>query len=260
MSRKWRRITLGALVLSVIGAVRAPAGAVLVTSKNALAPADSIDWGRLGPDSTSLPSTTAVTSPNGLSATASTGDPTGLVRVDEGLSWVGNFTSGDHLISNVTFSSYPLTLEFANPVRGAGAQIQLDRNGPFTATIQAFSGNTSLGTFAEDGLSTTSQDGSAIFIGVLDSRAEITSIVFGMEAPPTFQGDFALSSLLINTSGTVPEPPSLVLAAIAFAAGIGLWLRRRVDEFAGGRNGPVRRVPRRDEPRSPRRLPCRTMS
>jgi hypothetical protein len=30
---------------------------------------------------------------------ASTGDPTGLVRVDEGLSWVGNFTNGDHLIN-----------------------------------------------------------------------------------------------------------------------------------------------------------------
>ena len=64
MSRKWQRITLATLVLSVIGAVRASAGVVLVTSKTALAPADSIDWGQLGPDSTSLPSTTAVTSPS----------------------------------------------------------------------------------------------------------------------------------------------------------------------------------------------------
>ena len=227
MSGKWQRITLAALVLSVSGAVRAPAGVVLVTSQTALAPDDSIDWGQLGPDSTSLPSSTAVISAGGLSAMASTGDPTGLVRADEGLSWVGNFTNGDHLISNSTFSDYPFTIEFATPIGGAGAQIQLDRNGPFTSTIQAFSGNTSLGTFTEDGLSTSSQDGSAIFIGVLDSRAEITSIVFGIETPPPFQGDFAINSLLINTLGAVPEPASLVLAAIAIPAVIGLWLRRR---------------------------------
>jgi hypothetical protein len=227
MSRTWQRITLAALVLSVSGTVRAPAGIVLVTSKAALAPDDSIDWGQLGPDSTGFPSSTAVISANGLSATASTGDLTGLVRVDEGFSWVGNFTNGDHLISNTTFSYYPLTLEFATPVGGAGAQIQLDRDGPFTSTIQAFAGATRLGIFAENGLSTTSQDGSAIFIGVLDSSAEITSIVFGIENPPTFQGDFAINSLLINTPGTVPEPSSLVLAAIAIPAVIGLWLHRR---------------------------------
>ena len=99
MNRKRQRITLAALVLSVSGALRAPAGVVLVTSKTALAPDNSIDWGQLGPNSTSLPSSTAVISADGLSAMASTGDPTGLVRVDEGLSWVGNFTNGDHLIN-----------------------------------------------------------------------------------------------------------------------------------------------------------------
>jgi hypothetical protein len=82
MNRKRQRITLAAVVLSVSGAVRAPAGVVLVTSKTALAPDDWIDWVQLGPNSTSLPSSTAAISANGLSGMASSGDLTGLVRVD----------------------------------------------------------------------------------------------------------------------------------------------------------------------------------
>jgi PEP-CTERM motif len=221
-----RRLMLAMAVLTVVaGAVqRAPAGVMLVTSPTALAPNDSIDWGQLGPDSTSLPSSTAVTSATGLVATVSTADPTGLLRVDEGLSWIGNFTVGDHLITNNQASYFPLTIGFASPVSGAGAQIQLDNAGPFTATITAFSGTNSLGTFTENGLSTALEDGSAIFIGVSDTKAEITSIVFGIDDPPAVSGDFAINSLLIRG---VPEPSSLVLAAIAVPVGLGVWWRRR---------------------------------
>jgi hypothetical protein len=221
-----RRLMLAMAVLTVVaGAVqRAPAGVMLVTSPTALAPNDSIDWGQLGPDSTSLPSSTAVTSATGLVATVSTADPTGLLRVDEGLSWIGNFTISDHLITNNQTSYFPLTIGFASPVSGAGAQIQLDNAGPFTATITAFSGTNSLGTFTENGLSTALEDGSAIFIGVSDTKAEITSIVFGIDDPPAVSGDFAINSLLIRG---VPEPSSLVLAAIAVPVGLGVWWRRR---------------------------------
>jgi len=62
---------------------------------------------------------------------------------------------------------------------------------------------------------------------VTSKTAPASKIVFGIETPPTFQGDFAINSLLINTLGAVPEPASLVLAAIAIPAVIGLWLRRR---------------------------------
>jgi hypothetical protein len=221
-----RRSMLAMAALAVVaGAVqRAPAGVTLVTSTTALAPNDSIDWGQLGPDSTGLPSSTAVTSANGLAATVTTADPTGLLRVDEGLSWIGNFTVGDHLITSNQSSDFNLTIGFASPVSGAGAQIQLDNAGPFTATIAAFSGTNSLGTFTEDGLSTALEDGSAIFIGVLDTKAEITSIVFGISNPPSVSGDFAIDSLLINS---VPEPSSLVLAAIAAPVGLGVWWHRR---------------------------------
>jgi hypothetical protein len=216
-----------AIMAAAVGAVqRAPASVILVTSAGALASNDSIDWGQLGPDSTSLPSSTAVTSAGGLGASVTTDDPSGLVRVDEGNSWIGNFTVGDHLITNNQFAFAPLTIDFAAPIAGAGAQIQLDSSGPFTATIEAFSGTTSLGTFTEDGNSTSLEDGSAIFIGVLDTEATITSLVFGIENPPSFQGDFAIDSLSINT-GSVPEPASFVLAMFAIAVLLGSWWRVR---------------------------------
>ena len=224
-----RRLMLAMAAATVVagGAKRAPAGVTLVTGPTCLtAGAERLD--RLGATRTGFhqPSgdSTAVTSATGLVATVSTADPTGLLRVDEGRSWIGNFTVSDHLITNNQASYFPLTIGFASPVSGAGAQIQLDNAGPFTATIAAFSGTNSLGTFTENGLSTALEDGSAIFIGVLDTKAEITSIVFGISDPPAVSGDFAINSLLINS---VPEPSSLVLAAIAVPVGLAVWWRRR---------------------------------
>jgi hypothetical protein len=113
----------------------------------------------------------------------------------------------------------------ASPIKGAGAQIELDSPGPFTATIEAFSGTTLLGTFAEDGLAKSLEDGAAIFIGALDTTAEITSIVFGIDNPPAFGGDFAIDTLSLNISGAVPEPTSHFLAMIAVAVGLLFWWR-----------------------------------
>ena len=228
MNVKLRNILrVTAMMAVAVGATqRAPGGVILVTGASALAPNDAIDWGQLGSDSTSFPSSTAVTSAGGLGASVTTDDPSGLVRVDEGNSWVGNFTVGDHLITNNQLAFAPLTIDFATPISGAGAKIQLDSSGPFTASIEAFSGSTSLGTFMEDGNSTSLEDGSAIFIGVLDTTPSITSLVFGIENPPSFQGDFAIDSLLINTS-SVPEPTSSVMAMFAIAVGLGIWWRMR---------------------------------
>jgi hypothetical protein len=166
-----------------------------------------------------------VTSANGLNATVSTDDLSGLLRSDEGGSWTGNFTIGDHLINNNGFSEFALTVNFAAPVSGAGAQIQLDNSGPFTATLEAFAGNTSLGLVTEIGQSSTAEDGSAIFLGAIDTSAEITSIVFGIENPPPFAGDFAINTLSLNT---VPEPSSIVLTMFAIPAILAIWRLRSV--------------------------------
>jgi hypothetical protein len=107
----WRGICLAAAIsmMSMVGANEARSGAMLVSSRGALLPDDSIDWGQLGPDSTGVAGSSEVTSTNGLGATVSTDDPSGLLRVDEGLSWTGNFTADDHIINNNGFSEYALT-------------------------------------------------------------------------------------------------------------------------------------------------------
>jgi PEP-CTERM motif len=224
--RQRMMVAMAAVTVLATAVTRASAGITLATTASSITPNDSIDWGQLGPDSTSLPNSARVTSANGLAVRITTDDPSGLVRVDEGTSWQGNFTVGDQLINNNQFSFSPLRIAFASPIGGAGAQIQLDADGPFTATIEAFSGTTSLGTFTEHGISTSLEDDSAIFIGVLDTTAGITSIVFGIDNPPSFGGDFAINALSINTFGAVPEPSSLVLAGLAVACGFGLACKR----------------------------------
>src|ERR1039457_2941577 len=64
-------------------------------------------------------------------------------------SWNGaGFTAGDSLLWAVnayTGGNGPMTLTFASGIIGAGALIQSDVPGQFTASLHAFNGGTSLG-------------------------------------------------------------------------------------------------------------------
>jgi hypothetical protein len=228
-----KAILRSAFVAGAMAAIGVPAhggGITLITNPSDLMANDSIDWGQLGPDNTLLASSVPVKSAGGLAATATTGDPTGLLRADEGgVVWFGNFTIGDHLLTSNQANYFPLTIAFGSPIFGAGTNIQLDAPGPFTATIEAFAGNKSLGMFTEDGVSNNNEDGSAIFIGVKDTTDEITSVVLGILNPPAISSDFAINSLEINAS-SVPEPPTLLTSLSSLLMGLGcyLWRRRKV--------------------------------
>jgi hypothetical protein len=184
---------------------------VQVSSQSALGPDSSISWTQLGPDQTQVPASFSVTSNHGLSATASLAAANSVVSVvcsaapplSENCSWNGKgFTAGDSVLWAVnayTGGNGPITLTFAQGIIGAGALLQSDVPGQFTASIQAFNGSTSLGTFTVQ----SDSAGEAVYLGVKDeSGANITSIVYSLTACAATCNDFAIDAVDLVTSGT----------------------------------------------------------
>jgi hypothetical protein len=216
----------------------------LVTSRAALNPTDSLDWGKLGGNGSNPPYPIVTTTTGGVPVTASRSIPTTtpfeiVVQTPPGTGWSGNFAPGDSLLWEALGGNpeptASLVLTFGSPIAGAGLQIQPDIRmgavdvGPFTATIQAFNGGTLLGSFTEAGNSTQAADNSAIFIGVEGSTDDITSLVIGMSAftgPPN-GNDFAVNKLSITTTTSpTPEPSYLLLMAVG-VIGLGFFRRRK---------------------------------
>jgi hypothetical protein len=174
-----------------------------VTGTTTRSGSDSANWGQLGSCGTTIPASFSATSTDGVGITGTlAGD--GQVRVQTTCGWGGNFASGDNVLW--TGGNGPLTLAFSKGVSGAGAQIDADLFGAFTAMICA---NGTVFCFSESGDTTAAGDNSAIYIGLLDTTPGITSITFSIVGGNT---DFAINQLsLTNGLSTTPEPSSLLL-------------------------------------------------
>jgi hypothetical protein len=167
-------------------------------------PVDTFDWSTLGTTYTDITTPASITAIGGLTATVDNGG--GLSqRLDEGSGWSGNFANGAPLLWNQD-NQNNITLTFSSPVTGAGAQIQADDFGSFTAEISLYgASNNLLTSFTENGVSTDNNDNSAIFIGARSTTgaADIYAISF---STPVSEGDnnFAIGNVLVG----VPEPAS----------------------------------------------------
>ena len=129
--------------------------------------------------------------------------------------WDGNFAVGDKALwtgydpSPLAYHNGPMTIVFASPILGAGAQIQANEPWTFVATIEAYDqANNSLGSFQANGNYNTNRDNSAIFIGVKSDSANIAKLVLNVTQvnPAPFKGDlsFALNRLDLIDTGLSP--------------------------------------------------------
>jgi hypothetical protein len=200
-----------------------------VTSLGALGNNDSVPWSQLGADSTLLLATINANSTGAIAITgtlAADGSLASVVCPASPCSWGspgnGGFNAGDTVIwtsDTANGGTGPFKLAFGASVKGAGALIQADGPGSFTAQIQAFNGTTSLGTFT----AASDPQGDAVFLGVVDNTAaHITSVVYSLTACTGPCSDFAIDTLFIQSASGGPTPTATGTGApTATATGTG---------------------------------------
>lgn len=137
-----------------------------------------------------------------------------------------NFSKGDFVLLSglkpgpppAVGNPGPITLSFAKPVLGAGAQIAVDDTANFIGTVSAFDREGQLlGAFSAPGASSLALDNSALFLGVLEDQPKIAKLEFKSSIPARAMG---LNQLDIVMAESVPEPSALI--ALAVLAGVGL--------------------------------------
>ena len=203
MKRSYLIILIGTIVFGLLSTgSQLYAAPVVVTSRAALAGNDFIDWGGFGVPFTVVSNPSDISSNTSI-ITATVSMPSGqFERRDQSNGWDGNFASGDHLLWTEG-NNGPMVISFDNPVNGAGAQIQADIYGTFTATINVYNNaDTLIGSFNLTGSSTANADNSTIFLGVMDTSNTIKRIEYSVSS-----GDFAVNQLdLIGPSKSMSVP------------------------------------------------------
>ncbi|MFC4839373.1 hypothetical protein ACFPFP_13100 [Bradyrhizobium sp. GCM10023182] len=190
------------------GTVKLTGGAVIQGSSSVFAPKGGspatveFNWGQLGTSFTVLGSPQQVVATDGTGGTVSSAGGSFELR-DQGYGWFGNFAPGTHLLWD-RGAGPDITIKFAAPVSSAGAQIQADYYGSFTAEIIAYDlGGNVIGTVSKDGVSNGNSDGSAIFIDLVGSSADIAMVKFILTSASYSLNDFALGPVQFSEGSSV---------------------------------------------------------
>src|SRR5271165_5947491 len=145
-------------------------------------------------------------------------------NLQEGVTWGGQFANNEGILYNGRLfgnSDAGFVLTFDTGVTAAGAFIQSDYFGPFTAFITLFDINSlPIATFSANGYSTYGP-GTALFIGAYDNMPFYAAQFDVLD-------QFGLNDVAIGTTwyNTTPEPGTLVLFGSS-VLGLAGYLRRR---------------------------------
>jgi hypothetical protein len=192
---------------------------------------DLVDWCvQYGCTNNSAPFTTpqSWTSAGGNTGTVGLVGGQSFYNLQEGVTWGGQFTNGMGLIYNGRLfgnSDADIAVTFNQGLYGAGAYIQSDYYGPFTATIELFdSSDALLGSFTTTGTSGYGP-GTALFIGGYTFAPDVYGAEFNVVDQYGID-DVAIGTMGLQTTMVTPEPVTMVLFS-SFLGLAGLARRRK---------------------------------
>jgi hypothetical protein len=217
---------LGILFFLVITLGCGSAWAAISGTTNQNQGPDYVTWGQLyvPPDYTPINTPQMWTSQDGATGTVGLSVLNPFYVLQEGVTWSGQFANGEYLVYNGRLFGNPdsdIFATFDKPVYGAGAYVQSDYYGPFSATVSAYgSMDNLLYSFTASGYSAYGP-GSALFIGIVDTNREIYSMTFGVV------DQFGYNDIAMGTMRLVPEPSTLLLLGSGLLGLVGLRWRRK---------------------------------
>ncbi len=208
-----KRIFTSVAIILTISIFSSPgqsqAATMMITSRAGLVSSDYFDWSGFGSNFTDVPSPSGpLFSHNGNLQVTATINQSNYSQVRlQGDLWLGNFAPGDYVLYTTEFGT-GMVLNFNIPIMGAGAQLQPNYMGNFTARIEAFgSTGNSLGAFMLDGSSTSDADNSAMFLGIRSDSADIAKISYSI----FFPGNRAFGVNRLDVASAIPEPAAMLL-------------------------------------------------